>query len=161
MQNLKRKKRQELIRVAEMREEHKNIQKEIKERYNQKYDVCIEVDGTNYLPDKKSHAYQPDIVIKRRNSNEILFIIEVENDPMRKNLVGASILADYSMSQLKQIEKPTLIFVVYTDEGKKQMKAFIGKLRIAKEYCKNLEDIKIFHKDDFKKEDLSRSQNPN
>ena len=138
-----------------MRTEHKQIQIEIKERYNQKYDVCIEVDKKNCLPDKKSHVYQPDTVVKKRNSNEIVFIIEVENDPMRKNLVGASILADYSVSQLKQIEKPTLIFIVYTNEGKKQFDNFNEKLKIAKKYCKNLKDIKLFHIDDFWKEDLS------
>jgi hypothetical protein len=139
-----------------MRTEHKQIQIEIKKRYKQKYDVFIEAeDGKNYLPNRELHAYEPDIVVKRKNSNRILYIIEVENDPMRKNLVGASILADYSISQLKQVEKPTLIFLVYTNEGKKQIHNFIEKLKIAKKYCKNLKDIKIFHIDDFRKEDLS------
>jgi hypothetical protein len=100
-----------------VREEHKDIQKEVKEKYNQKYDVYIEVIGQNCLPDRQSHVYQPDIILKKKDSNEIAFIIEVENDPMRKALVGASILADYCVGQLKQTEKPILVFVVYTPEG--------------------------------------------
>jgi hypothetical protein len=34
------------------------------------------------------------------------------------------------------------------------MNNFIEKLRIAKEYCRNLEDIKIFSVNDFRKEGL-------
>jgi len=139
-----------------MRMEHKQIQIEIKKRYKQKYDVFVEAeDGKNYLPNRELHVYEPDVVVKRKNSNKILYIIEVENDPMRKNLVGASILADYSISQLKEIQKPILLFIVYTNEGINQIHNFVEKLKIAKKYCKSLKEIKIFSINEFWKEDLS------
>jgi hypothetical protein len=139
-----------------MRIEHKQIQIEIKKRYKQKFDVFVEAeDGKNSLPNRELHVYEPDIVVKRKNSNEILYIIEVENDPMRKILVGASILADYSTSQLKEIQKPILIFIVYTNKGINQIHNFVEKLKIAKKYCNNLKEIKIFSINEFWKEDLS------
>ena len=81
---------------------------------------------------------------------EIKYIVEVENDPVRKVIVGASILADYSVAELQQTTS-RLIFVVYSEKGIKQIHNFIKKLDIAKKYCPHLENIEIYSEADFKK----------
>lgn len=141
-----------------MRKEHRQIQVEVKKRYKQKYDVFTEAeDGRNNLPNRESHVYQPDIVVKNKNSGKISYIIEVENDPMRKNLVGASVLADYSIGQLNENQKPILIFIVYTDKGIRQIHNFVEKLKIARKYCKNLKDIRMLSLQEFWNESLSNN----
>ncbi len=132
-----------------MRAEHRDIQKWIKQQYSHKYTVEAEIDRQNYLPDRKRHWYQPDVILRNRK-NEISHIIEVENDPVRKVLVGASILADYSIKELAQHRKPRLIFVVYTQEGIRQISNFLEKIKIATEYCHHLAQIEIYSESDFK-----------
>lgn len=137
-----------------MRKEHRNIQKWIKRKYSNKFDVHAEaIDGKNKLPDNRKYTYQPDILLKRKNSKHIIYIIEVENDPIRKGMVGASILADYSI-RLMQKTKPTLMFVVYSKQGVRQISNFLEKLKIAKKYCSTLKDIKAYSISDFKKLNL-------
>src|SRR5262245_52193920 len=99
-----------------MRSEHRDIQDWIKQRHGKVYRVSAEVDGKNYLPDRERHWYEPDVIL-RNASNEIVYIIEVDNDPVRKALVGASVLADACINELVQRTRPRLIFVVYTDIG--------------------------------------------
>lgn len=132
-----------------MREEHRHIQQWIKENYAHAYRVEIEVERQNHLPDRTRHWYQPDVILRDRKG-EIKYIIEVENDPVRKALVGARILADYSIAALDQHNKPTLIFVVYTEQGIRQIPNFIEKLQIAKRYCPHLERIEIYSETDFR-----------
>ena len=139
-----------------MRHEHRNIQHWIKRKYATRFRVEVEVDKTNYLPDRESHVYQPDVIL-RSDANEVLYIIEVENDPVRKALVGACILADYSIKALRQQAKPILIFIVYSEEGIRQMGNFRDKLEIAKEYCKDLSDVRIYTEKEFKVLDLDGS----
>jgi len=133
-----------------MRPEHREIQQWIKDRYSHVYEVAIEIDRQNYLPDKERHLYQPDVIVYDKKGR-IKYIIEVENDPMRKALVGACILADYSIAELKQRLKPKLIFVVYNEKGIRQMHNFTAKIIIAKEYCLYLRNIEIYSENDFKK----------
>jgi hypothetical protein len=133
-----------------MRAEHRNIQQWIKNKYSSSYEVCAEIDGQNKLPDRKRHWYQPDVLLKN-SSDEIKYIIEVENDPMRKSIVGASILADASINELKQNTRPRLIFIVYTDQGIKQMQNFKDKIDVARSYFKSLADAEIFSEDEFKR----------
>ena len=134
-----------------MKKEHKTIQKWVKDKYSDRFCVKAEsVDGQNPLPDKKSHIYQPDVLLRKRNSKNITYIIEVENDPVRKALVGASVLADYCIKKMQKV-KPVLIFVIYSREGIKQIPNFKEKIKIAKKYCKNLKNIKIFTTSEFKK----------
>lgn len=132
-----------------MRTEHRDIQHWIKQQYGCIYHIAAEVDQQNYLPDRQRHWYQPDVIV-RDASGEIRYIIEVENDPVRKALVGASILADYSIGALEQHFKPRLIFVVYTEQGIRQIRNFKEKLSIAKQYCSRLGDIEIYSEKDFK-----------
>jgi hypothetical protein len=132
-----------------MRAEHRNIQKWIKARYGNKYDVEAEIDGQNYLPDRVRHWYQPDVVL-RNSRGEIKYVIEVENDPMRKALVGASVLADCSVAELKQRNRPRLIFIVYNQIGIKQIPNFKRKLKITKKYYSHLKSIRIYSELDFK-----------
>ena len=134
---------------AAMRTEHRDIQKWVKRNYGQKYQVAAEVDKQNYLPDRERHWYQPDVILRDGN-DEIRYIIEIENDPVRKALVGASILADYSVHELKQETRPRLIFVVYAEQGIKQILNFVEKLAIAKQYCSHLGNIEIYSEREFK-----------
>lgn len=137
-----------------MRSEHKSIQEWINKEYSIDFDVCAEViSGQNKLPNKEEHIYQPDVLLKRKKSRDIAYIIEVENDPMRKALVGASILADYSVSLLQKT-KPILIFVIYSEDGIRQISNFEEKLKIAKKYCLKLKDICVYSISDFKKMSL-------
>ena len=132
-----------------MRTEHRDIQHWIKEHYGSKYKVEVEIDKRNYLPDRERHWYQPDVIL-RDGQGEIKYIIEVESDPVRKVLVGASILANHSIAELGQQTRPQLIFVVYSEQGIRQIPNFIEKLKIAKKYCTHLENIEICSKADFK-----------
>jgi len=133
-----------------MLEKHKDIQLWIKKYYGRKYKVEVEIDGQNYLPDRQRHWYQPDVILRGKNG-EIKYIIEVENDPVRKALVGASILADYSIAELVQQTKPRLVFVVYAKKGIGQISNFNEKLKIAKKYCANLKNIEVYPELDFKR----------
>jgi hypothetical protein len=132
-----------------MRTEHRDIQQWIKRQHGRTYHVVAEIDQQNYLPDHERHLYQPDVIL-RDADGEIKYIIEVENDPVRKALVGASILADHSIGELKQQSKPRLIFVVYTAQGIRQIPNFIEKLNIAKPYCSRIDNIEIYSEKDFK-----------
>jgi len=136
-----------------MRNEHKDIQKWIFEKYSSKYEVLVEIHNQNKLPDKKRHWYQPDVILKD-NKGEIKYIIEVENDPVRKAIVGASILADASVKELDQKTKPTLIFIIYLPDGIKQIHNFEDKLKIVRPYCDNLKEINVYSEEKFKNKDL-------
>lgn len=126
-----------------MRKEHKSIQRWIKQKYQHRYQVGAEIDEQNRLPDRKRHWYQPDVILRDSKDN-IRFIIEIENDPIRKALIGASILADYSVRFLKQRIKPRLIFVVYAKQGIRQIPNFKKKIQIARSYCAHLSNIEVY-----------------
>jgi hypothetical protein len=132
-----------------MRHEHKSIQEWIKGAYRYCGDVSAEIDAQNKLPDAVRHWYQPDVIV-RGPQGEIAMIVEVENDPMRKVIVGAAILADASIAALAQTRKPRLVFVVYLEKGIKQIPNFRDKAAIAMPYCKNLEAIEIVSETEFK-----------
>ena len=134
-----------------MKHEHKDIQTWIKKKYGRKYNIEVEIVKQNKLPDAKRHWYQPDVIIKNKNG-KIKYIIEVENDPVRKVIVGASILADASLKELK--EKGDLYFVIYDPKGIRQIHNFQLKAKIAKEYCHNLNKINVFSFEEFKKINL-------
>jgi len=141
--------------MVNVKKEHKAIQESIKRKYSDKFIInCEAIDGKNYLPNKESCAYQPDVVIKSKIPDDILYIIEVECDPVRKVLVGASVLADYSISQMKLKTKPVVIFIVYTEQGIKQIHNFKERIKIAKQYCKNIKEIMILSDKEFEKYSL-------
>jgi len=132
-----------------MRSEHRNVQKWIVRRYQARYNVQVEIRAQNRLPDRQRHWYQPDAVIRTRRG-KIKYIVEVENDPMRKAIVGASILADASIRALKQGMKPTLFFVVYNPKGIRQIHNFKEKVALVLPYCKHLGGIKVHSFSEFK-----------
>lgn len=136
-----------------MRNEHKDIQKWIFEKYSSKYDVLTEIHKQNRLPDRKRHWYQPDVIMKN-SKGEIEYIIEVENDPVRKAIVGASILADASIKEINQKTKPTLVFIIYLPDGIKQIHNFENKLIIVRPYCNNLKEINVYSEEEFKNKDF-------
>ena len=131
-----------------MRNEHREIQTWIEQRYSHIFLVCAEVNKQNKLPDAMRHWYQPDVVL-RNSQGEIEYIIEVENDPMRKVIVGASILADACIGEIQQRKKPSLIFIVYMPQGVRQIQNFKNKIEIAIPYCKNLHSIEMYSIDEF------------
>lgn len=133
-----------------MRSQHRSIQSWIVRRYRNKYDVGAEIYAQNRLPDDERHWYQPDVVLRNRKG-EIEYIIEVENDPMRKAIVGASVLADACIKQLRQRKKPTLLFVVYMKQGIRQIANFDQKIELVKPYCQSLKDITVQSVQDFKR----------
>ncbi len=140
--------------VIVMNIKHRNIQEWIKKQYDGIYKIEAEIDGQVYLPHRESHLYQPDVVLRDVPSDNIKYIIEVENDPVRKALIGASILADYCAKIMNQSIKPRLIFIIYADSGIKQIPNFVKRLDIAKQYCENLQRVDIYSEDDFKKQRL-------
>lgn len=133
-----------------MRPEHRNIQKWIKKRYGRKYAVAAEIDAQNQLPDSSRHWYQPDLLM-RNTDGEIEFIVEVEGDPVRKSIVGASMLAEATIHALDQHVRPTLFFVIYKPIGIKQIHSFLAKIEIIKPYCHALRDIQVLPEAAFKK----------
>jgi hypothetical protein len=134
-----------------MRNEHRNIQAWIARRHRGKYHIEAEIHGQNRLPDRERHWYQPDVILRNRKG-EIEYIIEVENDPMRKALVGASVLADACMKEIRQRKKPALIFfVVYMEQGIKQIPNVDGKIALVKPYCRSLRDIRALSVQEFKR----------
>jgi len=132
-----------------MRSEHKNIQVWIAQWYHSKYVVSAEIREQNRLPDDKRHWYQPDVIL-RDNQGDIVFIIEVENDPVRKAIVGASVLADACIGAMRQRRKPIVIFVIYTKQGIRQIHNFNSKIKLVKPYCKHLKDIAVCSVQHFK-----------
>jgi len=136
-----------------MRSEHRDLQHWIKQRHGHKYRVAAEIDGKNRLPDWERHWYEPDVIL-RNSSDKIVYIIEVENDPVRKALVGASVLADACIAEIGQQARPRLILVVYTGVGIKQIPNFKEKLQIAKRYCHHLDDIEVYPETVFKEMEL-------
>ncbi|MDP2808237.1 MAG: hypothetical protein Q8O74_08915 [bacterium] len=134
---------------------HKTVQQYIKNSYSHKYNIsCESVDGKNFMPSKTNFIYQPDVVISDKKTRQIRYIIEVECDPMRKVIVGASILCDYSIGQIMQTIKPNLIFVVYTEDGIKQMLKFKERIKGVSKYCRSIKNISILSESDFKKKVL-------
>jgi hypothetical protein len=131
--------------------QHRDIPEWIKKKYSGQFKVLAEGKGsTNYLPDKDRHWYQPDVVLKSLNDpNEIRYIIEVENDPMRKGIVGACMLADCSVEAM-QLARAGLIFIVYSKSGKQQIKNFKDKVEIIKHRCPHLSTIQVMTDEDFK-----------
>jgi len=134
-----------------MREGHKNVQNWIKTTYSGKYIVETEVDKQNKLPETARRWYQPDVIMKNKNGG-IEYIIEVESDPTRKAIVGASILADASLKALNEIAR--LYFVIYHPDGILQIQNFRAKAEIAKQYCRNIDEIKVISFEEFKDIDL-------
>jgi hypothetical protein len=134
-----------------MREEHKKIQKEIEKKYSAKYDVKVE-DRLLYHDDNQ-RRYQPDVVIRTKNGKrKIKYIIEVEGKPTRKSIVGACILANDKLKTLNSTAK--LYFVIYLPNGVSQIGDFKAKVKIAKQYCGNLDTIKVIPIKEFKKKTL-------
>jgi hypothetical protein len=136
---------------------HKDIQIWVKEQYGFQFGVQAEtVDGQNCLPDKDRHWYQPDVILRSLDyPNDIRYIIEVENDPMRRSVVGACVLADCSI-EIMQTTPATLIFVVYSEIGKHQIGNFKNKVETIKHRCPHL-SIRVATDDEFKQGDFIRS----
>lgn len=108
------------------------IQKWIKSKYDSKYHVLAEAveHKRNYILYNDKRLYYPDVLLKDCNGN-IIYIIEVEvgskTTTIRKSVVGATILADYCIGILN-IKK---------------------RVDIAKSYCSNLNQVKVYLWDNF------------
>lgn len=125
----------------------------VKNRYSIQYDIQPEIGCKLRLPNSQNGIYEPDIVLKDKNGTRIRFIIEIEKDPMRKSIVGAAILADYSINQI-QTNPAELIFIIYDPKGISQIHNFKQRITIVKPYCNNINNINVVSWDDFQKLDL-------
>lgn len=135
-----------------MLREHSKIQEWIKKKYRDRFNVCPEISGQNCLPDKIRHWYQPDVILKSlKNPNKIRYIIEVEGDPVRKALVGACLLADCSLEAMQEA-KAGLIFIVYSEIGKKQINDFKAKVELIRNRLPHLSSIEVVTDEDFKQD---------
>jgi len=130
---------------------HRDIQEWIEKKYSVRFRALSEGKGRmNFLPDKDRHWYQPDVILRSLSDpNDIRCIIEVENDPMRKAIVGACLLADCSLEQM-QDATAGLIFIIYSENGKKQIKNFKDKVEIIRSRCPHLSSIEVVTDEDFK-----------
>lgn len=123
-----------------MKAEHKTIiPEEIKRILKKKYNVTS-TRNVNRLPDSKTHLYEPDVIVWDRNEEVIRKIIEIECDPVRKSIVGAAILADYCLKFRKQLVKPDFYFIVYGENGIKQLKDFQARIKVIKAYIKYIQE---------------------
>jgi hypothetical protein len=129
---------------------HRDIQEWIEKNYSARFRVLSEGKGRmNFLPDKDRHWYQPDVILRSlSHPNDIRYIIEVENDPMRKAIVGACLLADCSLEQM-QDATAGLIFIIYSENGKKQISNFKDKVEVIRDRCPHLSSIQIVTREDF------------
>ena len=131
--------------------QHRGIPEWIKKKYSGRFNVLAEGKGsTNYLPDKDRHWYQPDIVLKSiTEPKDVRYIIEVECDPVRKAIVGACLLADCSIEEMQ--ETPAgLIFIIYSESGKKQISNFRAKVELIRCRCPHLSSINVVSYEEFR-----------
>jgi hypothetical protein len=131
-----------------MKQEHKNVQCWIKKTYSGKYIIEAEVDEQNKLPDAARQWYQPDVIMRNKNGG-IKYIIEVASKPTQKAIVGASILADASLKALNETAR--LYFVICHQDGIRRIQNYQVRAKIAKQYCRNIEEIKVMSFEEFKK----------
>ena len=131
--------------------QHRGIPQWIRKKYSGQFKVFAEGKGnTNYLPDKIRHWYQPDVILKSGSApNDILYIIEVECDPVRKAVVGACLLADCSIEEVRAA-KAGLIFIIYSKNGKKQIDNFRAKIEVIRHRLPHLSSIHVVTDEDFK-----------
>lgn len=66
-----------------MLKKHKDIQLWIKQHYEQSYNVAIEVDRKNYLPDFKRHWYEPDVIIRDDSGNIRYILLKLRMTPKK------------------------------------------------------------------------------
>lgn len=135
-----------------MPSEHENIQKWIRKKYSGQFRVLAEtIDGQNRLPDWDRHWYQPDVILKSLSGpNDIRYIIEVEGDPVRKAIVGACLLADRSVEEMRA-KRAGLIFIIYSKGGKKQINDFRAKVEVIRRRLLHLSSIQVVTDADFKR----------
>ena len=79
---------------------HKDMQAEVADDIRTIFNAPDRATADAYLIVRRDW-YQPDVIMFD-NNGEIKYIIEVENDPVRKALVGASILANHSLVNLNR-----------------------------------------------------------
>lgn len=109
----------------------------------------MEIDRQDFFPDRGRHWHQSDAILRDAKS-EVRYIGEVEYHSVRRDLVRASILADYSIGELKQQTRSRLILAVNAEYGIGPIRNFIEKLHIAKGHCTHLGGIEIYSEAKFK-----------
>jgi hypothetical protein len=134
-----------------MLREHREIQRWIKRKYGDRFEVLAEIDHQNCLPDrKKGHWYQPDVIMREQNgTKDVRYIIEVENDPMRKVIAGACLLADCCLEKMQKA-KAELVFVVFSKGGERQIENFRNKVEFVRHRLPDLSSIQVVTDKEFK-----------
>ena len=122
-----------------MKTEHKTtIPNQIYAKLESKYKVTL-TRKENRLPDNATHLYEPDVIVWDKKGLNILKIIEIECDPIRKSIIGAPILADYCLALRQQSTKPEFYFIIYDENGIKQIKDFKARIKVIGHYIKHIQ----------------------
>jgi len=89
---------------------HQESVKKVVEKLHSNFDVKAPFN----LPkqNRPESLYQPDAVAFKKGTGEIKLIIELETSAVRKSIMGAAILAQICVREMKQNSKPKLIFVL-------------------------------------------------
>jgi len=134
-----------------MLREHREIQRWIKRKYGERFEVLAEIDHQNCLPDRNSgHWYQPDVILREQTgTKDVRYIIEVENDPMRKAIAGACLLADCCLEKMQKA-KAELLFIVFSKNGKQQIENFRNKVDFVRHRLLHLSSIQVVTDKEFK-----------
>lgn len=140
-----------------MQAKHKAIQKWYARNGSSKWHVETEATTRRLskLPlelSRNPRTYNPDCIAwLNGRKTKIKYLVEVENDPSRKQFVGTIILADHALGlndyHLKETE---LIFVIYSAVGIVQINDFKKRKVIALTYTKYLKKISVLSERDFK-----------
>jgi len=133
-----------------MKADHRDIQAWIRRRYKSVFSVQAEIAAKNFLPNKEHRLYQPDVIL-RRADGMIAHIIEVEGKPTRKSITGACILADYVLGECQGGVLAHLWFVVYDDGATRFIHNYQERARIATEYTRHLQEIRVVSWDGFRR----------
>lgn len=103
----------------------------LQDRYRITQEEPFDIDG--------GATYRPDVVLRDKNNNRIVAIIEIENRTGRKHMVGGVITADYCMHKRKQ--EPTMFVVSFDDQRRK---SYQDRLKMLQGYAKCLKKIVIY-----------------
>ena len=122
--------------------EEVRIIRRFEQEFSDKFDIETSAGkNSTWLPRTiNKRLYLPDMIFRDKRTGKIVYIIEVETDPVRKALVGACIMADYciGIDQADGNPKPKLIFVI-GKKGEGALQNFRDRIPIMKSHISYLD----------------------
>ena len=110
-----------------------SIKRIIKE-FSNKFKIAKESKNKFYFD---GAYYEPDLVLRDKNTGKIKAILEVEQGT-RKHVVGGIITADYSIGKIR--EKPIMLVLALT---KQDLKDYRKRQKMIRQYIKNIRKVII------------------